>query len=67
MALTVRLSEDEQIALAAFADRSGVSQNEVMRAALREYVQRQTHAQLLAEVMDSELPKFAEALERLGQ
>lgn len=67
MALTVRLSPDEQEALAAYADRSGVSQNEVMRAALRDFVQRQSHDELLEQVMDAELPRFAEALERLGQ
>jgi len=67
MALTVRLSAQEQEALAAHAERSGVSQNEVMRAALRDFVQRQSHAELLEQVMDSELPQFAEALERLGQ
>lgn len=67
MALTVRLSPEEQEALATYADRSGLSQNEVMRAALRDFVQRQSHAELLEQVMDSELPPFAEALERLGQ
>lgn len=67
MALTVRLSNEEQEALAAYAERAGVSQNEVMRAAFRDFVQRATHAELLNEVMDSELPPFAEALERLGQ
>jgi len=67
MALTVRLSNEEQEVLASFDERSGVSQNEVMRAALREFVQRQTHAELLTSVMEEELPKFAEALERLGQ
>lgn len=67
MALTVRLSPDEQDALALLAERRGVSQNEVMRAALREYAETQSRAELLAHVMDAELPAFAEALERLGQ
>ncbi len=67
MALTVRLSPQEQEALAAQAERSGLSQNEVLRAALRDYVERQSRAALLAQVMDQELPPFAEALERLGQ
>lgn len=67
MALTVRLSPDEQEALALLAERRGVSQNEVMRAALREYAETQSRAELLADVMDTELPPFAEALERLGQ
>lgn len=67
MALTVRLSAEEQAALASQAERMGVSQNEVMRAALRDYVERQSRAELLARVMDEDLPLFAEALERLGQ
>ena len=67
MALTLRLSDDEQRSLATHAERSGMSQNEVLRAALRDYIERQSRAELLAEVMDSELPPYAEALERLGQ
>lgn len=67
MAFTLRLSDDEQRVLTAQAERMGLSQNEVVRVALREYIERQTKAELLAQVMDSELPSFAEALERLGQ
>lgn len=67
MALTVRLTPDEQDALATHAQRTGISQNEIMRAALREYVEKQSRAELLAQVMDEELPPFAEALERLGK
>lgn len=44
-----------------------MSQNEVLRAALRDYIERQSRAELLTEIMDSELPPYAEALERLGQ
>lgn len=40
---------------------------EVARQAVREYVERQSRAVLLDEVLDSELPRYAEALERLGQ
>lgn len=67
MAFTLRLSDDEQRVLTAQAERMGLSQNEVVRVALREYIERQTKAELLGQVMDSELPPFAEALERLGQ
>jgi len=67
MAFTLRLSDDEQRVLTAQAERMGLSQNEVVRVALREYIERQSKAELLAQVMDSELPPFAEALERLGQ
>jgi len=67
MAFTLRLSDDEQRVLTAQAERMGLSQNEIVRVALREYIERQSKAELLAQVMDSELPPFAEALERLGQ
>lgn len=67
MAISVRLTPEEQKALAHYASCAGMSQNEVMRAALREYVERQSRAQLIADVMDQELPPFAEALKRLGQ
>lgn len=67
MALTVRLSAEEQKALAMQAERMGLSQNEVMRAALRDYVERRSRSEPLARVMDEKLPPFTEALERLGQ
>ncbi|MBU6244981.1 MAG: ribbon-helix-helix protein, CopG family [Actinomycetales bacterium] len=67
MALTVRLSTGEQEALATLAERSGPSHNKVLRAALRDYVERQSRAELLVQVMDQGLPPLAEALDRLGQ
>jgi hypothetical protein len=32
-----------------------------------EYVENHSHAELLDQVLDEELPRYAEALERLGQ
>ena len=40
---------------------------EVARQAIREYVENHSRAELLDRVLDDELPRYAEALERLGQ
>lgn len=40
---------------------------EVAVDSVREYVERHSRAKLLASVLDEELPRYAEALERLGQ
>lgn len=40
---------------------------EVAREAVREYVSRASREELITAVMDSELPRYAEALDRLGR
>ncbi len=40
---------------------------EVAREAVRDYVEQTSRRELLDRVLDEELPRFAEALERLGQ
>ena len=40
---------------------------EVVRQAIREYVEIHSRAELLDQVLDEELPRYAEALERLAQ
>jgi hypothetical protein len=40
---------------------------EVARQAIREYVESHSRAELLDRVLDEELPRYAEALERLAQ
>jgi len=67
MAMTLRLSDDEADALRARAKREGRSMQDVARAAVREYIDRTSTRELLDEVLDEELPRYAEALERLGQ
>jgi predicted transcriptional regulator len=67
MAMTLRLSEDETQALRDRADREGRSMQEVARAAVREYIDRTSRRELLDAVLDDELPRYAEALRRLGQ
>lgn len=67
MAMTFRLPAEDSAALARMAEIEDRSQNDVLLTALREYVERQSRAALIEQVMDSELPRYAEALERLGQ
>ena len=40
---------------------------EVARNAVRRYIEEQSRDELIERVMDAELPRFAEALERLGR
>jgi predicted transcriptional regulator len=67
MPMTLRLSDDEADALKRRADREGRSMQDVARQAVREYVETHSRAELLDQVLDQELPPYAEALERLGQ
>jgi predicted transcriptional regulator len=67
MAMTLRLTEDETEALRRRAERESKSMQEVARAAIREYVDNHSRLELIDRVLDGELPRYAEALERLGQ
>lgn len=67
MAMTLRLDEQETDALRRRADREGRSMQEVARQAVRDYIDRTSHRELLDQVLDQELPRYAEALERLAQ
>ena len=67
MAMTLRLNDEETDALRRRAQREGRSMQEVARAAVREYIDRISRRELLDEVLDEELPRFAEALRRLGE
>lgn len=67
MAMTLRLDEAETEALRLRAAREGRSMQEVAREAVREYIERTSRRELLDEVLDEELPRYAEALRRLGE
>jgi hypothetical protein len=67
MAMTLRLTDAETDALRRRARREGRSMQDVARAAVREYIDRSSRGELLDEVLDEELPRFAEALRRLGE
>jgi predicted transcriptional regulator len=67
MAMTLRLDEAETEALRRRAAREGRSMQEVAREAVRDYIERTSRRELLDEVLDEELPRYAEALRRLGE
>jgi hypothetical protein len=67
MAMTLRLTDHEARALRRRAEFEGRPMQEVARQAIREYVEGHSRAELLDRVLDEELPRYAEALERLGQ
>jgi predicted transcriptional regulator len=67
MAMTLRLTDDETRALQDRAQLENRSMQEIARHAVREYVENHSRAELLDRVLDEELPRYAEALDRLGQ
>lgn len=65
--MTLRLTDDETEALRRQSEVEGRSMQDVARQAVRDYVERHTRAELLDRVLDSELPRYGEALRRLGE
>ena len=67
MAMTLRLTDEESEALRLRAGREGRSMQDVARTAVRDYIERTSRRELVDEVLDEQLPRYAEALSRLGQ
>jgi predicted transcriptional regulator len=67
MAMTLRLTEDETEALRQRARREGRSMQEIAREAVRVYIEQTSRRELLDRVLDEELPRYTEALKRLGE
>jgi predicted transcriptional regulator len=67
MTMTLRLTDDESAALRRRAEQESRSMQEVARQAVREYIETHSREDLLDSVLDREIPRYAEALERLGQ
>jgi predicted transcriptional regulator len=67
MAMTLRLDQEIDAALTERARREGRSKQEVAREAIRVYVEHYNKRELLDLVLDTELPRYQEALDRLGQ
>ena len=65
--MTLRLTDDEARSLRRRAAHEATPLQKVARQAIREYVEGHSRAELLDRVLDEELPRYAEALERLGQ
>jgi len=58
------LSDEETEALREQAHREGRSMQALARDAVRDYIDRSSRRELLDEVLDEELPRYAEALRR---
>lgn len=67
MAMTLRLTADEQEALRARAKTEGISMQEAARRAVREYVTGREHRDRVDEAADRVLDVHADAIERLGR
>lgn len=67
MAMTLRLTDEEARALRRRAELERRSMQDVARQAVREYVETHSRAELLDRVLDEDLPRYAEALERLSR
>jgi predicted transcriptional regulator len=66
MAMTLRLTEEEQAALKERADAAGISMQEAARQAVREYVARSEHRDRVIGAARRVVASHGDALERLG-
>lgn len=67
MAMTLRLTDDETDALRRRSELENRSMQDVARQAIRDYIEARSRGELLDRVLDDELPRYAEALRRLGE
>lgn len=67
MAMTLRLSDEEQELLRRRASEEGVSMQEVARRAVREYVGLEDHRDRVFASAKRVLTAHADAIERLGR
>ncbi|WP_423920327.1 ribbon-helix-helix protein, CopG family [Candidatus Poriferisodalis sp.] len=67
MAMTLRLTDDEQEALRRRAALDGISMQEAARRAVREYVTKAEHRDRVASAADLIMERHGDALRRLGE
>ena len=67
MAMTLRLTDDEQEALRERADAEGISMQEAARRAVREFVARGQHRDRIGAAAQLVMTQHADALRRLGE
>ncbi len=65
--MTLRLTDDEAEALRLRSELERRSMQEIARQAIRDYIEAHSRAELLDQVLDEELPRYAEALRRLAE
>lgn len=67
MAMTLRLSPDDEEVLAALAEADGISKQEATIRAIHEVAARRGHQQRVSEASARARERYADLLERLGQ
>lgn len=67
MAMTLRLTDKDHAALQDLAASEGISMQEAVRRAVREYISRAEHRRRVVSTAERITVAHAEALERLGQ
>lgn len=67
MAMTLRLTEDDERVLTALAEADGISRQEATIRAIHEVAQRRGHVQAVANSSARVRNRCSELLERLGQ
>ncbi|AXH95018.1 toxin-antitoxin system HicB family antitoxin [Ornithinimicrobium avium] len=67
MAMTLRLSPEDERALAALAEAEGVSKQEATVRAIREAAARRGHEDRVRELSARGRERYADLLERLGR
>ena len=65
VAMTLRLTEDEQLALRERAEAEGISMQDAARRAVREYVIRGSHRDRVSAAVERIIAAHADALGRL--
>ena len=67
MAMTLRLTDEEQAALRERAEAEGISMQEAARRAVREFVVRGQHRDRVGDAAKRVMDRHADALRRLGE
>ena len=67
MAFTLRTDAELEAALDQLVEAQGVSRQEVVRRAVMREAGRLDRGRAIDAILDVELPRYAEAMERLGQ
>ncbi len=67
MAMTLRLTDEEQAALKDRAALEGISMQDAARRAVREYIDKSAHRDRVSTAAERVKVAHAEALERLGE
>ncbi len=65
--MTLRLTDEETELLRRLSELEGRSMQEISREAIVSFVEERLRAQILNKILDRELPKYEDALRRLGE